>query len=474
MENKKIYKNEIFNATDLEKEKEFAKYDKVTFTRCTFKGEVEFKPNINLRFSHCTFENEWKHVLCEKVVYMNCQFNEFTYHNIDKKKDISNNSTLFNCTFNSIDCEGIIFKESFIQIIDENKQKHFDNLRLVRCEFEKEFIVNVTDRNNARNLLPINLKNIDLSDSIFHSKFKMQCCNIEEKAIFYNTKFRKLADLYRTRFNEVNFEKSDFEDVSVFSEVQFKEDIDFKYTKFLGYSIFRDTVIEKKLNLRNTIFDNNANANFLDITSIERKRNLDDLEEYIGETTSIDVANRETARIIKDFYDKSNNIIEANKFYALEMQKMENELSVLKTPFEWLIFKMQSLSSDHSQSWILALLWIFILSFFASIYKSTESIHTEYILASSTFMILSSCAIYCSFLIKYMKYLMTFLFFLIILLITLTVTDNTFTEVAKNINPFSIMLPKTEISMKLLIYKAFMAYLIYQFIISVRQNTRRK
>ena len=46
--------------------------------------------------------------------------------------------------------------------------------------------------------------------------------------------------------------------------------------------------------------------------------------------------------------------------------------------------------------------------------------------------------------------------------------------IADKINPFSIMTSKDPITFGLLIFKITIAYLIYQFIVSVRQNTRRK
>lgn len=46
--------------------------------------------------------------------------------------------------------------------------------------------------------------------------------------------------------------------------------------------------------------------------------------------------------------------------------------------------------------------------------------------------------------------------------------------IAMNINPFSIMTSKEPITLGLLIFKITIAYVIYQFIVSVRQNTRRK
>lgn len=465
MSDRKQYKDKTFASINFEQEKEFEKYDEITFIGCTFKGEIDFKPTIILRFSNCKFENEWKHIICDKIVYSKCTFDVFLYSNISKTKDISKDSTLFDCTFNSIDCEGIIFDKPFIQIVDENKEKHINDISLVRCEFKDDFILNVTDGTEENDFVQIELNSIDLSHSIFHSKFKMQFCVVKNKANFHNTKFMKLADFYRTTFNEVNFYKTDFEDVSVFSESTFKEDIDFKYTKFLGYSIFRDTVIEKKLNLRNTIFDTNVNANFLDITSIKRTRSDKDFDEFIGATTSIDVANRETARVIKDFYDKSNNIIEANKFYVLEMQKMEKELSPLKNFSEWLIFKLHSISSEHSQSAYLAFLWIFNLSYLYVIYCSKKNIIDDF-LALSTLLI---------FVLSFIDIKGVLKAGLTISLMELFAFSSVKIDViADKINPFSIMTSWDDIPFNLLLFKVIIAYLIYQFIVSVRQNTRRK
>jgi len=71
---------------------------------------------------------------------------------------------------------------------------------------------------------------------------------------------------------------------------------------------------------------------------------------------------------IKNFFDSSNNIIEANRFYKLEMQAKEEELNKNhKSNFlEWLIFKTHDISSNHSQRWFLSLFWIVILTFIYS------------------------------------------------------------------------------------------------------------
>lgn len=45
---------------------------------------------------------------------------------------------------------------------------------------------------------------------------------------------------------------------------------------------------------------------------------------------------------------------------------------------------------------------------------------------------------------------------------------------SNSINPFSIMIGNEKLTFLGLIYKITIAYLIYQLIISIRQNTRRK
>ena len=42
------------------------------------------------------------------------------------------------------------------------------------------------------------------------------------------------------------------------------------------------------------------------------------------------------------------------------------------------------------------------------------------------------------------------------------------------INPFSIMTGMDEVNFGTLVYKVIIAYLLYQFIVSIRQNIRRK
>jgi hypothetical protein len=279
--------------------------------------------------------------------------------------------------------------------------------------------VNLTlQKSNIKDRLIIeqqNIKFLDFSESIFYSKVKVKNCIKIDNAIFTNTIFKNLADFYKTYFCNVDFYRTTFNDIVVFTESKFQEDVNFQYTTFEKLALFRKTIFEKTVNFEDSIFK--EEANFLNITA--------------------NMANRETARIIKNSFEQQNNIIEANKFYALEMKKREKELEILKNPLEWIVFKLHGISSNHSQSWLLPLFWITIVSYL-------------YILFSTKFNLIES------------------------FLYNLMIKKNLLNEIADLINPFSIMTSKDPMTFGLLLFKITIAYLIYQFIVSVRQNTRRK
>ena len=394
-------------------------------------------------------------------------YREFEHHNQQAAPEV-------NTIFQTL----IVSFENCIFLDDANFDKYSFEYPLVfnNCTFESEILLNKIYTNRI-SFLECNIQNLNCTDITFEQKVKIQKCTINGKSNFYNTKFKELADFYRTTFNEVIFERTDFEDIAVFSEAEFSCDVNFKYTKFLGKSIFRDTVIKGKLNLRDTIFDDDAT--FLDITSEKRKRH--DNNEFYGEAKVIQVANRETARIIKNFYDKSNNIIEANKFYALEMEERKKELDAKSNFFEWIVFYFHRLSSNHSQSWSLSLFWIGLLGIFYTLEIHNIPFMTFFItLITIDAMIEYFFKKYTSFMKLYNKLppfvivlYTSYLFIINVGQVPYLMSMEFLDDIAKNIFIFS-KFDAEDMTFWFLLYKITLSYLYYQFIISVRQNTRRK
>jgi uncharacterized protein YjbI with pentapeptide repeats len=458
----------------------FHSYQSKDFENCEFHDKLIFDNIIFKENKSKTLDLDFKNTKFKELNISNTTFEKgFRFY---KESNIEY-LDIKNCKIRNL------FIAAKVPIIDlDSNKKEMDrfvikpnnlkSLTISNSLINKDFLLN-DEANNSKS----NLDLIDLKESTFKGKVKIQFYNCIKDANFYNTKFEDLADFYRTKFKKVNFERTDFKNIAVFSEAEFYCDVDFKYTKFLGTSIFRDTVITGKLNLRDTIFK--ENANFLDITSKSRKGYDEEKRDYmhIGELEDIKVSNRETARIIKNFFDSSNNIIEANRFYKLEMKQREKELDFKKSFSEWITFKIHSISSNHSQDWLLAIFWIISITFLYSYSNfllnnnKTELVLLPFIISFLVvFFNILEVSIYSNIKNIY-KIVSVCLLYFIYGFIT---TDFYLTNFSNNINPFSIIIDGNDdnkvakqIDFVTLIYKIIIAYLIYQLIVSVRQNTRR-
>lgn len=515
----------VFNNTIFTEECKFSnsKINSIFFQKTIFHKSTLFENStINFHsYQSKDFENCEFH---DKLIFDNIIFNENKSKtlNLDFKNTKFKELNISNTTFE----KGLRFyKESNIEYLDiknckirnlfiaakvpiidlDSNKKEIDrfvikpnnlkSLTISNSLINKDFLLNDEGNNSKSNLDFLNLR-----ESTFKGKAKIKFFNFIKYADFYNTKFEDLADFSETKFYKVNFEETDFKNIAVFIESKFHCDVDFKCTKFLGTSIFRDTVITGELNLRDTIFK--ENANFLDITSKSRKVYDEEKKDFIhiGELEDIKVSNRETARVIKNFFDSSNNIIEANRFYKLEMKKREEELEKSfdkgKNIFEYLIFKFHGLSSNHSQNPLLAFFWIYLFSMFYSFFEFNSkkqeysdkfqfsyfeiifekiSLNQDlfsFLIIIGTIFIMS---VIFSLITKFKEVGLCSLFLIFITILYIIYTkDYCLSIVSNSFNPFSIMTGKDSLNIITLIYKIVIAYLIYQFIISIRQNTRRK
>lgn len=477
------FKETIFEKTTLFENStiNFYSYQSKDFENCEFHQELTFNNVIFNTYQYKKLDLDLKNAKFKELNILNTTFEKGLRFN---KESSIKSLTIKNCKIKDL------FLASEVSIIDLDLNKkeidrfvlrpnNLKSLIISNSIINKDFLLNDEESNSKANLDLLNFK-----ESTFKGKVKIQFYDCIQDANFYNTKFEDLADFYRTKFYKVNFERTDFKNISVFSEAELYCDVDFKYTKFLGTSIFRDSIIEGKLNLRDTIFK--ENANFLDITSKSRKVYDEEKKDFIHirELEDIKVANRETARIIKNFFDSSNNIIEANRFYKLEMKEREKELDYKKSFSEWITFKIHSISSNHSQDWLLAIFWIISITFLYSYSNfllnnnKTELVLLPFIISFLIILLnILEVSIY-SYIKNIYKIVSVCLLYFIYGFIT---SDFYLTNFSNNINPFSIIIDGNDnnkiakqIDFITLIYKIVIAYLIYQLIISVRQNTRRK
>ncbi|WP_294964110.1 hypothetical protein [Sulfurimonas sp.] len=447
------------------------------FENSIFHKDVEFySVTFGEENSTQSFDLEFIKTKFKKVSFNKCIFNKSMSFNQETKLELLKieNANIDKLYINANVPSIFIIGEKHKINKFELAPNELENLLIYNYIVENDFIL--TDENRGKNEF-IELKNLNLSESKFKGKVKIQFYDIEKRSAFYNTKFEDLADFYQTKFRHVVFERTDFKGVSVFSESEFCCNVDFKYTKFLEKSIFRDTIITGKLNLRDSIF--NDNANFLDVTSSSRKvfNKKTEKYEFIGDASDIQVANRETARTIKNFFDTKNNIIEANRFYKLEMEEREKEIENNKNNIlENIVFKLHSWSSNHSQDWVLALFWIISLTLGGSLisYLNCNINNNIFEKFFSGFIIIGIIFSINVHFVNWKKKISSAIICIYIVLYLFIAKDTSFERFSEIINPFSIMTSKDTLTFGMLLFKTIIAYLIYQFIISLRQNTKRK
>ncbi|MFW2591316.1 hypothetical protein ACN5PC_05260 [Aliarcobacter butzleri] len=408
------------------------------------------------------FENSDKCIL-------HCEKDDWFKHNNFNEKDEKIFISIFGCVNNwKLSSERIdLFWNTLNKTLKENIENNFLRFTLENINFPAMDVNKSYTEVELYKIKYLELKDctfldiIDMSDFFSVQNLKINDCKFKEN-VFFKEKILKEQFFFQNNevFKNIDFFNMEFNGTCSFTNNKFKNELTFNYIIFNDLVIFNNSEIED-LFFQNTFF--RKESNFLDIKLSK-------------------VGSRETARIIKDSFEKQNNIIEANKFYALEMKEREKELSPKKDFFEWLVFKIHGLSSNHSQDWTLALFWIINLTFFYSyLYKNIQDYFELISISKILFSCIAISVIACMTIKipeenKERRWLTTIPTTIVCYGFYgyLVETDWQLSEFSKNLNPFSIMRGDEPITLGTLIFKIIIAYLIYQLIISIRQNTRRK
>lgn len=147
---------------------------------------------------------------------------------------------------------------------------------------------------------------------------------------------------------------------------------------------------------------------------------------------------------------------------------------------EWLISKFHWVSSNHSQNWILPIFWITFFGLFSSYFQPMDNyVFTEYDFIYKELLLSCSITIFTLFslfeLVNYKGYSLYFIPLFLMFLFYINYTNDIYFSIFSNlINPFSIMTKGESLTLGILCFKVIIGYLIYQLIVSIRQNTRRK
>lgn len=316
--------------------------------------------NIGCVFEECIFKEPFYMPLLPRIEnnygaqYRNCEFEKNVYFWPPSKSTISY-SLFHDCEFNGNDVSlSNLIIENKIFIFDDNKPTNINKIFVGNSEFNeslffkkelekiriKSMQFNDCKFNNNFILNQINLSRLDFSNVQFNKLIEIQDCSIKSLEAL-NSEFIESADFFASRISEFKFSKSIFHKFAGFEKCVFGGDknicVEFQYVSFLGITNFREAKFYMGL-----ILDT---ANFKEAPNF-----LNSHIEYKGTT-------RETFRIIKNSFDKVGNYIEANKYFAFEMNKYtdnfkEDNKDNKNYYFDYFILKFNKFTSNFGQDYI--------------------------------------------------------------------------------------------------------------------------
>lgn len=321
----------------------------IHFNNCQFQAHSLSLPHTKVFFQDCQFHAWWSSDLFQvlgnvnNVIYQDCIFDndvdfssEFNQQDVDKVS-----SSLFNdCQFKgSLSLKNLNLSHRLFNNSKDQIPHSIPEFNIVNCTINSRFTLE-----NCK------IETFSIRNTHFNERFKGKNNTIRELMI-NNCNFKKLFDIHGSNLTNFRVEQTIFEDFAGFEECTFSQNSNnepaniaiFNYVTFFSFTNFRNTVFHQGLNIENINFKDTPN--FL---NIQLKSNR---------------SNRETFRIIKYSFDKIGNHIEANKFYAKEMEKYHKSL---KNKSFWsqnkLIFGINKLVSNFGQSYLRPIGLILLIS----------------------------------------------------------------------------------------------------------------
>jgi len=389
----------------------------ITYEGITFTHDVVIVAKNQLRYNDKTFKynksipnrNQNRPIQRKSIIFKNCTFINLTIK--DTSEDV-----------NKIDFIG----------------GTIENFNIKDCEIHAKFYIN---KQYGENKEKASITNLVIKDTTFHENFKLHN-SIVSKITIEDTDFKKHADFFKSTFikgsleddqeeqthkDEIGFKAINFKGLALFGDTEFQQKLIFKYVTFESFSHFRKSKLPYGLDL--------------DYANIQNEMNFFDVEELDTKEAKNNTS-QETYRIIKHNFEKIGNKIEANKYFAFELEQKKINLEINKSSkwTDYIVFQINWLSSEFGTNWRRVLGLICCIGF-----MTVGFVHFE--LLKQLFFHPSL------FKLEYvMKAVNEFFQYLYIL----------------NKSEALISHPAT-----LLFNKITLGYLYYQFLISIRKDTRK-
>ena len=387
------------------------KFDNSIFKGCANFSYLTFQDE--LFFDNCVFQDKahFKYSFFHNTVYFRfTTFNNAVYFSFS---NLQNACIMINATFKNI----VWFHELISQ---------------------KDFSFSSSTFENIVSFYNLTLKNkISFSNSTFQSKVFFSDLNQKEITkkdknvlIFSSAIFSEESyiDFYNFKIKSLKIENiQNYSNFVKFTNIKILENLTLKNSNLTKIEFHNLNLTECKTEIENVSFI--GHSGFTIFNNVKWGKNI--------------IGNRDTFRQLKYVNDQQGNIIEANKFYSIEMKKYKEDLKKESCKTNWqerFTFCINEKVSNFSQSWLRPLIWFFIVGIF--------------------FFLLSNIVNIISFNYTHIH-------------ISIKNIFNLITNFCEFINPFQAV-QNNNFSIWWLLNKIFSFIILYQFIVALRRQTRRK
>lgn len=304
------------------------------------------------------------------------EFIELLYKHIEAT-DENNQKNIFSV----VDLSFVCFHEQY-DFTDKNS-----SLNKIFCKYG---ILEYYENNEKKQCSRI-LKRISFSNATFKKQIEFIRVTFEKQVSFEGTIFLDNANFQEVIFKEDTegieelqgtiFEGVKFYKEAIFNEAEFKGKAKFFRTKFKDYTSFHKTKFYNTVSFENAVSKDlfyfhdvsigeldligfhYEKANFLILTNIDKSNPI---------LTKANFKNKDTARIIKAHFEQQNNITEANIYFVLEQEFFLDLLSKENSAYPNQTIDKVSLLfnkyvSNYGTDWVRVLIIMFGFGFSASL-----------------------------------------------------------------------------------------------------------
>ncbi len=262
----------------------------------------------------------------------------------------------------------------FINLLEEEKYKNYQpddskNQEKSRLTIDLSYIH--FPAFSIQNYFPNKIdKNIFFSNCVFYAPR-------DDYIDFFTQTFNGICRFENSHFKDsINFRGATFKKKVFFNNCTFEQNIRFVEATFNNEVYFNNVTVKKTIDLSRVHFEEFFDASGMSFNLLNIKGTyfesplLLGLSAYENEKKipleSRHFANKESARLIKDHFEKQNNITEANKYFRIEQEKYLEELisdGYWKNKGDIAVVFLNKIISNHQTSWLRVLLILCIYAF---------------------------------------------------------------------------------------------------------------